>query len=220
MIENEDEDKNKSCFKVYVNKEEKEILIEAKKMFGTQSGAIRQGIYLLKEKYFKELTKEMKPRYKRIAKKVNNYNIYRNSPEMSETKLSYKDTHTYIRLINYSYKLLNIHGESAKKPILENIRNMKKYFSDNQTKRKLSEFEFKVKHNFQLLWQSFLETKWYNLNFKKQKNMEISFSDTILNEPRVETYIKENIENKKIQYKNDRIKRIIERHSNKNKENK
>jgi len=183
MIE-DDGKKEKKLYKLYLDKYELDVLDRAKKLFVTKARAIRQAIWLLDKKYFEEITKDMKPRHKRIAKKLTKHNLFKHSPEMLNCKMSYRDTHAYIRLINYSYKLLTVHGITAQKPILTNIKDMESYFVGIEIRKKVKEFKLKVKNGFSELYDNFIETRWHNMNFKKEKNMEIDFNDILSAKPR------------------------------------
>lgn len=177
IIESDDE---YVYLKFRITKEEKAILDNTKTMFSTQTQAIRHAIWLLQQRYIDQLTGELKPKYKKIAKEVATHKCYVTSPEMTKAKMNFRDSHKFMNMVNYSYKLLSIYGIEAQKPILENIQNMKKYFVGKAIKNKTKEFEYKIKNHFSLVYDNFLEVKAHNLNAIKQHSKHMDFSDVPL----------------------------------------
>lgn len=176
--------KPKKPYTCYLDELEHKILEELKPLFSSKNNTIKVAIHQLSERYYDKIKNNIKLKKNKVSliKKINKIKQIENSEKMIKNKLVFKDTKKLARIIEHSYHLFLVHGIDAKKHIIKNIKNMKKTFFDKDTKKKLSEFEYKIENNFIEMYNYFIETRLINKKMQLLKG-KITYSDTVLSLP-------------------------------------
>jgi hypothetical protein len=171
----------KILLKCYISKENSKLLNEMKTLYGTKTLTIEKAIWSLKQEIMGSQRKC--DIIENVKKKKTKYELARNNPKFLLNKMEFRDTHQFERMINYSYKLLKIHGKTAKRTILKNINSVNPTITNSDIKRKIKEFKYNIMHNFDAIYDSYIETLNTNRNFAKHNKKNIDFSDMVLDIP-------------------------------------